>query len=85
MLAFEVYLNGEKLCLAGIANDGAMTAVVSLVNDSHCDLHVGASVGPEGDFAKWVDRDLNVGDEVAVKVVFADHVDEPKAVKKART
>jgi len=86
MRALEVYLNGRKLCVAGFGNHLSISATVGFVNDLPCELAVFASVGPNGDFAKWLDRELNVGDDVTVKVVLADQVDEPKSVQtKKRT
>jgi len=32
MRAFEVYINGERACLAGIGDDGVLTAIVSWVS-----------------------------------------------------
>ena len=31
MIAFEVYLNGKKLCLAGVGNDGVLAAITDYV------------------------------------------------------
>ena len=69
------------MCVAGFSNNVSLGATVGFVNDLPCELSVAASVGPNGDFAKWLDRDLNIGDEITVKVVLADQVDEPKSLQ----
>ncbi len=84
MRALEVYLNGEKLCVAGFADDVSLVAAVGFVNDLPCDLTVAGCIGSNRDFAKWVNRDLNIGDEVAVKIVEAEGADQPISVQKAK-
>jgi flagellar basal body L-ring protein FlgH len=81
MRVLEVFLNGERLCSAG-AEDGAISAVVSSAPDCFC--HVGASVGPNGDYAKWVDhKPLKIGDEITIRIRESNSADEPTSIEKA--
>ena|SRR5579864_37485 len=81
MRAFEIYLNGEKLCIAGMGDDGVLSAIVNWVTGrSRADLHlyVGALINPGKEHVTWIEqKHLNVGDEIRVKVVEANSVDEP--------
>jgi len=45
---------------------------------------VGASVGPDGDFAKWLSRAVNLGDKITIKVVLTDQADSPECIQKAK-
>jgi hypothetical protein len=56
MRAFEVSLNGKKLCLAGISDDGVLTAVVNWVprkGKGDPFLQVGGLVGPSDEHVSW--------------------------------
>jgi hypothetical protein len=81
MRAFKVHLNGKQLCLAGIGDDGVLTAIVSWVTGAgRADLflEVGGLVSPIEEHVKWVSQEpLRVGDEIRVKVVETSSVDRP--------
>ena len=81
MRAYEVYLNGEKLCLAGIGDDGVLTAIVSWVTgQDRADqiLEVGGLVGPTSENVSWTKRKpLRVGDQIQINLVEATAVDKP--------
>jgi hypothetical protein len=76
MTAFEVFLNGQRLCLAGVA-DGVVTVIANAV-DSRGERWVSVG-GLEGDsHLGWVDETpLKSGDELRIRVVESDHVDAP--------
>ena len=82
MRAFEVHLNNKKVCVAGIGDDGVLTAIMDYVcghgrNDTA--LSVGGLTS-ENEHVRWVmRRKLRLGDEVLVKVVEAGPIDKPKA------
>jgi hypothetical protein len=86
MRAFEVFLNGKKLCLAGIGDDGVLSAIVNwVVGDQTADLflEVGGLVSPVREHVKWVkQKPLRVGDEIRVKIVETSSTDRP--IKKHR-
>jgi hypothetical protein len=81
MRALEIHLNGEKLCTAGIGDDGVLSAIVNWVTGkSGADLHlyVGGLINPGKERVSWVEhRHLTAGDEIQVKVVEVNSVDEP--------
>lgn len=91
MIAFEVFLNGEKLCTVGWQDLSVLTAILNwrqlktddpLVKLDAEDLRFyvgGLSSVAEGnrEFLRWVDRPLKVGDEVKIEIVDTDTVDAP--------
>jgi hypothetical protein len=85
MKAFEVLLNGKKLCVGGIGEHGVLTAIVDYVVSSHRDettLRVGGLVTPKDEHVEWVGRRKPaVGDEVRIKVVEVETVDDPNKHK----
>ena len=82
MICFEVWVNGEKICLAGVGDSGVLDSIVGwggrqgrqLIKPN---LHVGGLVNDE--HVRWTEKDhtLEVGDEVTIKIVEADAADEP--------
>jgi len=81
MRAFEISLNGEKLCLAGIGDDGVLTTIVHLAS-RHSEggffLEVGGLISRTKEHVNWTNlRALNVGDNVQVKIIETDAADKP--------
>jgi hypothetical protein len=86
MRAFEVYSNNRKLCLAGIGEDGVLTAIVNWVakkGRGDLFLTVGGLVSPVGEHVNWVRQDLAVGDVITVKIVEASSSDVPRSRKRS--
>lgn len=97
MIAFEVWLNGKKLCLASVGDAGVLTQILSWSQrepkaDSNekpkpekTGLHVGGLA--RGEYMDWLERtfSVTVGDEVTVKIVEVEQADEPKHRKRAET
>ncbi len=82
MRAFEVYLNNQKLCLAGVGDRGVLSAHVTWntgdANES-LELETGGLISTNMEFVSWIrQRPLSVGDHVRISVVEANSVDEPK-------
>ena len=81
MHAFEVSLNGKKLCVAGGGDAGVLTALVNWVGkggDGDCGLEVGGLITPSRQHLSWIpSRPLKVEDEVHIRIVETDRVDEP--------
>ena len=80
MIAYEVYLNGEKICVAG---GRALTAVTGSVNyfPNRPDqlgplLTVGAMVDQK-EYLQWAHQSLRAGDKVEIRVVDLEEVDAP--------
>ncbi|HEX6188306.1 MAG TPA: hypothetical protein VFZ40_09510 [Pyrinomonadaceae bacterium] len=93
MIAFEVFLNGSKQCVAGVDGLGVLTAIVSSVYrapnaDANEDmsqpirelsLEVGGLRSAQGVHASWLNRALVVGDVLTIAVKELASVDEPTA------
>lgn len=83
MRAFEVYVNNERLCLAGVNDQSVLTAIIDYVgkvgkkNDERLHLHVGGLVIPQEEHVRWRERELAVGDEIRVRILDSDKVDTP--------
>jgi hypothetical protein len=82
MRAFEISLNGKKICLAGIGDDGVLSTTVTYVpfrKRQDTRLYVGGLVMPQRDHVRWRQVQLRIGDEVRLKVVETKTVDRPLA------
>ena len=81
MRAFEVSVNGERLCLAGIGDDGVLTTIVNWLarpGDGSLHLEVGGLISPTKEHVTWVrQKPLSVGDNVQVKIVEIEAADNP--------
>jgi hypothetical protein len=56
MIAFKIYLNREKLCVASVGNDGVLSAIVDCVSRSaedRLELAVGGLISAKQDHLKW--------------------------------
>jgi hypothetical protein len=84
MRAFEILLNGEKLCRAGVANDGVVSAIVNSLprhGSEECHITVGGINSRDQEYLKWVrHKTLSVGDRLQIEVIEAAEVDEPEHV-----
>jgi hypothetical protein len=79
MRAFNVSLNGKKLCLAGVGERGVLSAIVSWVaGDRGADLFMEVGGLANEEHVDWVNqKKLQVGDEIRVKIVDAGSADKP--------
>jgi hypothetical protein len=80
MRAFEVHLNGKRLCVAGIGEDGVLTAIITYVarkDGNDLDLRVGGLVSRTGEHVDWSNQRLKTGDEIRLKIVKAASFDSP--------
>ena len=78
MRAFEVHLNGKRLCLAGVGEKGVLTAIMTHVigrGKGDLELSVGGLISPTDEHVIWRNRRLKVGDEVLIKITEAESVD----------
>jgi hypothetical protein len=85
MIAFEIHLNDQKLCRAGIGDSGVLSAIVnwsaatmaSGTRNEGMFLNMGGLMTPEGKHVSWINqKPLAVGDKIQVNIVEADSVDE---------
>jgi hypothetical protein len=81
MRAYEVILNGKRLCVAGIAGECVLTAILSQVGKEEY-FDVGGLVSATQEYPTWVQRRLKVGDEVRVRVLESASADRPKKVRR---
>ena len=82
MRAFEVSLNQKKLCLAGVSEDGVLSAIVTWVTGGargrRADLFLEVGGLANEEHVAWIkQKHLRVGDEIRVKIVAARSVDKP--------
>lgn len=87
MIAFEVHVNGQKLCTAGIGELGVLTAMVNWtrarridkggVPEQILDLAVSGLDSSSAEFPSWLRKPITAGDEILIRVVDTTSVDEP--------
>lgn len=84
MRAIEVWVNGEKKCVAD-NNGQVLSAIVDVMSDSN--IHVGGLVRREGDsfHVCWLNEPLRVGDEVRISLLETENVDPPIHESRAKT
>jgi hypothetical protein len=82
MRAFEVHLNGRKLCVAGVGKAGVLTAILDYVGGQGSEetaLTVGGLLTDADEHVRWVKRrKLKTGDEIHVTVLESKSADSPK-------
>jgi hypothetical protein len=82
MKAFQVHLNGRRLCIAGLSEHGVLTAIVDYVSGHGRDelaLSVGGLISSKEEHVRWVKRrSLRMGDEIQVKVIESESADRPQ-------
>jgi hypothetical protein len=98
MTVFDVYLNDRQICRAGVGGDGVLSAIVSWTRlagaalaearrrkrpREEARLHVG---GLSNDtHVSWSDRDLRIGDRVAIVLDQSGHRDPPTTLRRRDT
>jgi len=95
MRVFDVFVNDEKLCRAGVGDDGVLDTIVTWVKLTgeaaeearrsnvpveETTLHVGGLSNHT--HQRWVQRMLTVGDHVTIAVASARHADAPSHIRK---
>lgn len=81
MKAFDVRLNGKRICVAGIGNDGVLNTMVDHVvgnGRNEVLLRVGGLLRPTEEHVRWEHLLLQVGDKVEVYIIETETVDNPK-------
>ena len=93
MTAFQLHLNGKKVCTAGIGDPGVLSANVTWVRreienprtnnaasvDEELTLQVGGLVSETDEHVRWIQRRLKVGDEVCIRIVQTARIDRPRS------
>ena len=81
MRAFQVRLNGKRICLAGIGEQGVLSTTITYVpfrKRRETKLYVGGLVLPQDEHVCWKQASLRTGDEIRLEVVETDTVDRPR-------
>jgi len=77
MRAYEVFLNGKRLCLAGIGKHGYISAYITDVSERcETDIDVVGLVASKNAYVRWTRRPLRTGDEVRIRIVDRKSVDK---------
>ena len=89
MIAFDVSVNGRRLCTAGV-EDGVLSAVMTRVKErtgarrtggptskAYMSVTVSGLQFNSGEHIRWRDKKLKAGDEVTVCIVDAERPDKP--------
>ncbi len=92
VIAFQISINGEHVCTAGVGDLGVLSAILTWVRRSPEKSRNGKSfeeeltieVGglSEGVSSRWLSRTLSVGDVIGVKVVSVRAVDNPASIQR---
>lgn len=85
MRAFEIQLNGKKLCVAGLG-EGTLLFSVACGENKHGRSGIGlgmTGISLEQSTVRWQQRSLRMNDEVRIKIVEAAKVDNFKILQKA--
>jgi hypothetical protein len=80
MYAFEVFVNGKRICVAGIGTNGVLSVNITHLpfrRRKETRLYVGGLNTPANEHVRWKQPMLRVGDEVRVKVIETETVDKP--------
>jgi hypothetical protein len=83
MPTFDVFVNGARVCKAGIDPDGGLHAIVSWRGrprrgvSAALELSVSGVDGRTEEHVRWPVPELSVGDEVTIRVTDAGEADAP--------
>lgn len=87
MRALEVYLNGKKLCVAGVGDSGVVTANVNCILRNGKDemvLDTGGLNSAAEEHLRWNECKVGVGDLIQIRVIETRKADKPKSRKPMR-
>ncbi len=81
MRAYDVFLNGKRLCLAGIGKDGYVSAYITYISEwDKTDIDVIGMVAPKKVYVRWTRRHLQTGDEIRIRILDRRSVDKFKKI-----
>jgi hypothetical protein len=91
MIAFEPYVNGQKICTAGSEGLDALTTGITFSRpmqppqrEAGTYLSLGGAVAEREEFAHWHHSQLRVGDQVEIRIVETPKADGPSRREKIR-
>ncbi len=85
MRAFEIYLNGKKLCVAGL-DSGTLLFGVGCTENSHGRGEVGLNMTGmllTLETVRWQHRSLRMNDDVRIRIIESPKSDKYKVLQKA--
>jgi hypothetical protein len=92
MIAFEVTLNGKRVCTAGVEDFGVLSTILTWVRRSPEHSRDGNTIEEEltaevsaldtrdpkaGEHLKWLSETLRLGDSISIRIVDVEKVDPP--------
>jgi hypothetical protein len=77
MIAYEILVNGHRVCTAGASGVLDATVVWTPGPGSHPRLMVGGMDKGESEHLNWPSMTLGIGDEVTIRIVSTDNIDPP--------
>ena len=80
MRAFQIVLNGKRICVAGIPRDCVLSTTITYVpfrRRKETRLYVGGLEVDKNEHVFWKESILRAGDEVRIKIVETKSVDAP--------
>jgi hypothetical protein len=87
MIAYQITVNGKVVATAGL-RQGVLSAIANwafipsdVATNPQKDWNAGFSLAARdnitSEYLKWFRCDVQVGDEIGIKLIETDHVDEP--------
>ena len=81
MRAYEVFLNGKRLAIAGIGKYGYLSATINYISESgETDLDIMGLITSKKSYVRWIRRPLRTGDEIRLRIVDRKAVDKFKKI-----
>ncbi len=84
--AYEVHLNGKRLCVAGMRKGIVAISLKWIARPRRANeiggIYVGGLIHETNQHVVWPTRQLGVGDELRIKLVENTAVDKPRKVKR---
>jgi hypothetical protein len=81
MRAYEIFLNGKRLCAAGVGKDGYISAIVTHLSEKNeTEMDIVGLLASKKLYVRWARRPLRTGDDVRIKIVEKKTVDKFKKI-----
>jgi hypothetical protein len=91
MICFQIEINGQKVCTAGVGDTGSLGVHLNWLKPNPVDalqrgteqmvLGVSGFTQPPGEIewvrARWLDRAMKAGDQIVIRILEQDKADAP--------
>lgn len=85
MICYEIWVNGERVCLAGAERIRGIQAMLILPDQGKsAHFFVNAETEPSETLMEtfsWINREITVNDELKIKLVQSETPDHPSSIK----